>query len=100
MVLENESIFTRQRLYDLVWSKPMVKIAKDYGMSDNSIRKICRKFNIPTPEAGHWQKVQHGKPVKQKVSCFNLPSIIMFNNPSKPFFAFNFAVFYNIKIKW
>lgn len=62
----SEVILDREKLYELVWSKPMTKIAKDYGMSDNGIRKICRKFNIPTPEAGHWQKVQHGKLVVKK----------------------------------
>lgn len=56
---------SRSELYEQVWSKPMTKIAKDYGMSDNGIRKICRKFDIPWPKAGYWQKLEYGKKVKQ-----------------------------------
>lgn len=52
--------FTRQELYDLVWSKPMTTLAKEFNLSDNGLRKICRKNDIPLPNAGHWAKVQFG----------------------------------------
>lgn len=55
---------SRQELYDLVWSKPMTTLAKEYNISDNGLRKICKKLNIPLPELGHWQKIQYGKKVK------------------------------------
>ena len=55
----------REKLYEQVWSKPMIHLAKDYGLSDNGLRKICRRFNIPVPDSGYWQKIQYGKPVKQ-----------------------------------
>ena len=32
---------TRERLYEQVWSRPMIKVAKEYGISDNGLRKIC-----------------------------------------------------------
>ncbi len=65
MNTKDESMkISRQELYDLVWSKPMTTLAKDYSISDNGLRKICKKLNIPLPEAGHWQKIQHGKKVK------------------------------------
>lgn len=61
---QNESIkFSRQELYDLVWSKPMTTLAKEYNISDNGLRKICKKLNIPLPDLGHWQKIQYGKKV-------------------------------------
>lgn len=53
---------TRQELYELVWSKPFTTLAKEYNYSDNGLRKICTKHNIPTPNAGHWAKLRHGKP--------------------------------------
>lgn len=56
--------FTRQELYDLVWSKPMTALAKEYNISDNGLRKICKKLDIPLPQLGHWQKLQYGKKVK------------------------------------
>ena len=33
--------FTRKQLYDLVWSKPVVKIAEEFGISDKGLAKIC-----------------------------------------------------------
>ncbi|MBW8331102.1 MAG: hypothetical protein K0M40_03695 [Prolixibacteraceae bacterium] len=57
--------FTREELYNLVWSEPLSRLAKKYNMSDNGIRKICKKINIPLPAIGHWQKVQYGYKVIQ-----------------------------------
>lgn len=59
---------TRKELYDLVWSKPVVHIAKDYGFSDNGIRKICKKHDIPLPKVGYWSKLKFNKKVvKEKL---------------------------------
>lgn len=55
---------TRQELYNLVWSKPMSKLALEYNLSDNGLRKICKKHEIPLPLLGHWQKIQYNKEVK------------------------------------
>jgi|TARA_R110002020_G_scaffold191187_1_gene390954 hypothetical protein len=54
---------TRQELYELVWSKPVTHIAKQYGFSDNGIRKICKKHTIPLPNSGYWSKLKYNKPV-------------------------------------
>jgi len=51
---------TRQELYDLVWSKPMTHIAKDFGMSDHGILEHCVKNDIPTPSLGYWAKIARG----------------------------------------
>ncbi|WP_417620069.1 hypothetical protein [Oceanihabitans sediminis] len=58
-----KTTFTRQELYDLVWSKPVSHIAKEYGFSDNGIRKICKKYNIPLPNSGYWSKLKFNKKV-------------------------------------
>ena len=70
---------TRKELYDLVWSKPLTHIAKEFGLSDNGVRKVCKKHNIPLPKAGHWSKLKHGKKVEIKI--LNNPS----ENPEIPF---------------
>lgn len=57
--------FTRQQFYDLVWSKPMTHLAKDFGISDVALHKICRKHNIPNPPLGWWAKKAAGKKVRQ-----------------------------------
>jgi hypothetical protein len=55
---------TRKELYDLVWTEPLSRLAKKYKISDNGLRKICKRMNIPIPAMGHWQKIQYGKRVK------------------------------------
>jgi hypothetical protein len=54
---------TRKELYDLVWAQPLSRLAKKYKISDNGLRKICKRINIPIPAMGHWQKIQYGKQV-------------------------------------
>lgn len=56
---------TRTQLYDLVWSKTTTLLAKDYGISDGSLRTTCKKFNIPLPYAGYWAIIKHGKPARK-----------------------------------
>lgn len=53
----------RKELYDLVWSTPLSHLAKKYQISDNGLRKICKRMNIPIPAMGHWQKLKFGKNV-------------------------------------
>jgi len=58
---EGTIIFKRDELYEEVWSSPMTHLASKYGLSDNGLRKICRKLNIPTPLIGYWARLQYGK---------------------------------------
>lgn len=37
-----------------VWSKPMTKLAAEFGISDVAIRKQCVKAGIDVPTRGHW----------------------------------------------
>ena len=55
----------RQELYDQVWSQPMTKLAKEYGISDVALAKICKKLNVPYPWRGYWRRKETGKAVKQ-----------------------------------
>jgi hypothetical protein len=58
--------FTRQELYELVWSEPMVQLAKKFGLSDVGLSKACRRLAIPVPERGYWAKHQAGKPTSRQ----------------------------------
>lgn len=51
----------RSKLYELVWSKPMTKLAAELGISDVGLSKVCRRHDIPVPIRGHWAKQQAGK---------------------------------------
>lgn len=47
-------------LEKLVWSKPTQEVAKDFGVSDTAIQKLCVKLNIQKPPRGYWNKVNAG----------------------------------------
>lgn len=61
--------FSRKELYELVWNEPLSRLAKRYKISDNGLRKICKRMNIPLPPNGHWQKIQFG----YKITRLKLP---------------------------
>ena len=52
---------SRIELYKLVWAKPMTHLAKELGLSDVGLRKICVKYGIPLPLRGYWSRLQFGK---------------------------------------
>ena len=64
---ETTQSFTREELYQLVWSEPMIQLAKRFGLSDVGLAKACRRAAIPVPERGYWAKRQAGKPTMQQV---------------------------------
>lgn len=57
---------TRKELHDQIWSRPMTKVAADYGVTSTALKKTCIRHEIPTPERGYWAKLQHGKKVTAK----------------------------------
>ena len=63
--MENTIKISRQELYDQVWSKPLIHLAKEFKISDVSLAKACRRHNIPLPPAGYWAKQAHGHDVKK-----------------------------------
>ena len=39
----------------------MAKLAKQYGISDVGLAKVCRKLAIPVPGRGYWAKKEAGQ---------------------------------------
>jgi len=56
---------TRKAMYDLVWARPMTKVAEEFGISDVALKKACTKHRVPTPPRGYWAKKDAGKSVRQ-----------------------------------
>lgn len=50
----------REKLYEEVWNEPVTTVAKRYGISDNGLRKHCKRLGIPFPPRGYWAKVNAG----------------------------------------
>lgn len=40
---------------------PISKLCQEYGLSDNGLRKVCRRLGVPVPERGYWAKLAAGK---------------------------------------
>lgn len=64
-----EITFERTALYEEVWTTPLTQLGKQYGLSDNGLRKVCKALSIPLPRTGHWAKVL----ARQAVSRIPLP---------------------------
>lgn len=57
---DNGTKLTREELYERVWGTPAIKLAKEFGVSDVALGKICKKLDIPKPFPGYWQRVASG----------------------------------------
>ena len=53
----------RDELYEQVWSMPLSQLCERYGVSDNGLRKACKRLNVPIPWRGYWAKVAAGHKV-------------------------------------
>ena len=62
---EDVVVLTREELFDRVWTTALRNLAPSLGISDVGLKKICRRFNIPTPPVGYWAKREHGKSVRR-----------------------------------
>ncbi|WP_404924845.1 hypothetical protein [Mesorhizobium sp. ORM16] len=60
-----EHRFTRQELYDRVWSKPMSHLVAELETTVGILTTLLRRADIPTPSAGHWMRKEFGKPTEQ-----------------------------------
>lgn len=61
MASQSTVAFTREQLYQRVWSKPLRVVAKEVGVSGNALAKICSRLLVPYPARGHWAKISGGK---------------------------------------
>jgi hypothetical protein len=52
---------TRAELYEKVWTTPMQKLAKEFGLSDVGLSKLCHRHEIPVPGRGYWARIRSGQ---------------------------------------
>jgi hypothetical protein len=58
----NEPVtLTREQLYELVWQKPVSRLAEEYGISNVGLAKICGRAGVPTPPRGYWALLEAGR---------------------------------------
>jgi len=51
---------SNDELSRLVWEYPLIILSKKLGVTDNAIRKRCKKNGIVLPIIGHWQRIRNG----------------------------------------
>jgi len=52
---------SREELFALVWERPTREIAKELGISDVAVGKLCEKLQVPKPPRGYWARVEAGQ---------------------------------------
>ena len=55
------NVITREDLYELVWSTPMIKVAEKFEVSGSYLARVCTELRVPRPERGYWAKLAVGK---------------------------------------
>ncbi len=55
------SRYNREELYEKVWTQPIQKLAKEYGVSDVALARACKRRGVPVPGRGYWAKKAAGK---------------------------------------
>jgi hypothetical protein len=62
----NSVLLTREELYEMVWAQPIVKLAKEFGVSDVAVAKACRRHKIPLPGRGYWRRLEVGHKIARQ----------------------------------
>lgn len=57
---------TRKELYEKVWETPLRTLAREWGISDVGLAKICKRHSIPRPPQGYWARVPAGRKAAKK----------------------------------
>lgn len=52
---------SREELFALIWERPTREVAKELGVSDVAIAKLCARLQVPKPPRGYWARVQSGQ---------------------------------------
>lgn len=73
--------FTREELFAKVWATPVLRLAKEIGVSDVALSKACRRAAIPLPTRGHWAIPEARRPASPKLPAAppDRPSVVRFS---------------------
>jgi AcrR family transcriptional regulator len=63
MASSRTTVLSRKELYQRVWSRSISVVAREMGLSNNALAKICNRLLVPYPTRGYWNKLSAGKRV-------------------------------------
>lgn len=52
---------TREELFAMVWERPTQAVAKELGVSDVAVGKLCARLQVPKPPRGYWARIEAGQ---------------------------------------
>lgn len=79
---------TREKLYNEIWTEPITKVSKRYGVSDSYLVRILKSLNIPRPPRGYWAMVAAGiHPEKPPLPTVQLGDAITWSRDGQTEFA-------------
>lgn len=68
---------TREELYELVWSTPMIRVAEKFEVSGSYLARVCTELRVPRPERGYWAKLAVGKAPQGEQMRVHCPSVYL-----------------------
>ena len=79
---------TREKLYDEIWTEPITKVSKRFGVSDSYLIRVLKDLNIPRPPRGYWAMVAAGiHPEKPPLPAPKLGDAITWSRDGQTEFA-------------
>ncbi|PKL12292.1 MAG: hypothetical protein CVV52_10645 [Spirochaetae bacterium HGW-Spirochaetae-8] len=60
-----DKIESREDLHGAVWSKPMMNLAEEFGISGRGLAKLCERLKVPVPPRGYWRKLSLGQTIEK-----------------------------------
>jgi hypothetical protein len=51
---------TREKLFEEIWTDPITKVSRRYGVSDSYLIRVLKNLNIPRPPRGYWAIIAAG----------------------------------------
>ncbi|MDX1195819.1 hypothetical protein GOL94_00205 [Sinorhizobium medicae] len=54
-------VFSREQLYELVWSTPVLRAARQLEVSNSYVARICSALDVPRPPRGWWARKKSGQ---------------------------------------
>lgn len=78
----------REEVYELVWSKPMSRLANELNIKAHRLARFCDELLIPRPSSGYWALLKMGRSADREplpeLDAFALAEVAAFR---KQFFA-------------
>lgn len=62
---------SKEELDKLIWEKPTIAVAKDFGVSDKAVERWVKKYELTKPPRGYWAKIAARKPTESLSESLN-----------------------------